>query len=210
VTGLLEGDGVFSPEARRELLQSIEQGALRMSRFVNNLLDMARLESGLVQPNKEWYDIQDIVGVAVSRLEESLGSRPLKIDIDNSLPLVRVDFILIEQVLVNLLDNALKYSDPGTGIAIDAELREKEVVISVSNLGPEIQQEDMERIFDKFYRLQSPRLVSGTGLGLAICRGFVEAHGGKIWAANKGGGGVAISFTIPLSDQPPPKELAGA
>lgn len=209
VTGLQESDEVYSPEARRDLLQSIQQGALRMSRFVHNLLDMARLESGLVQPNKEWYDIQDIIGVAVGRLDESLGSRPVNIDIDEGLPLVKVDFTLIEQVLVNLLDNALKYSEPGKEIDIKAVRLEREVEISVSNRGLEIPEDDLERIFDKFYRLKSPLLVSGTGLGLAICKGFVEAHGGKIWASNKKDGGVVIKLTLPLEDQLPLKDLAG-
>lgn len=208
VSGLLESDEVYSREARRDLLQSIQQGALRMSRFVHNLLDMAKLEGGLVQPNKEWCEIQDIVGVAVSRLDESLGTRPVSINIDHNLPLIRADFILIEQVLVNLLDNALKYSEPGTEIAIEASLQGKEMEVAVSDRGPEIPEEDLERIFDKFYRLQSPRLVSGTGLGLAICKGFVEAHGGKIWAANRQGGGVEIKFTLPLEDKMPVTDLA--
>lgn len=200
---LLESNHVYSPESRRDLLLSIQQGTLRMSHFINNLLDMARLESGLVKPNKDWYDLHDIVGVAVSRLDESLGSRPVKIDIDNNIPLVKVDFVLIEQVLVNLLDNAIKYSDPGTEIIIEVKKYENEIKVAVSDLSPEIPEDDIEKIFDKFYRLHSPRLVSGTGLGLAICKGFVEAHGGKIWAANKKGGGVIISFTLPQEDQLP-------
>jgi len=202
-TGLLENDEVYTPGARWELLQSILQGALRMSRFVHNLLDMARLEGGLVQPKKDWCDIQDIVGVAVGRLDESLKGRPLRINIEPGLPLVRADFVLIEQVLVNLLDNALKYSGPGAGIGIDARRRGGEMEISVSDHGQAIPAEDLERIFDKFYRLQSPRLVSGTGLGLAICKGFVEAHGGKIWAANNPAGGVVMTFTLPLENDLP-------
>lgn len=208
VTGLLESDEVYSKEARRDLLQSILQGSLRMNRFVHNLLDMAKLESGLVKPNKEWCELQDIVGVAVSRLAGSLETRPVNINIDNNLPLIKVDFILIEQVLVNLLDNALKYSEPGTQIAIEGSLQGKEIEVAVSNQGPEIPAEDLERIFDKFHRLESPRLVSGTGLGLAICKGFVEAHGGKIWAANRQGGGVEMKFTLPLDDQLPVIDMA--
>ncbi|SHK89316.1 sensor histidine kinase [Desulforamulus aeronauticus] len=202
-SGLLENDEVFSEEARRDLLQSIQQGALRMNRFVHNLLDMAKLEGGLVRPNKEWCDMQDIIGVAISRLEESLGTRLVDIKVQNDLPLVKVDFILIEQVLVNLMDNALKYSEPGTEIAVEALPKGQEIEVTVADRGPEIPEEDIERIFDKFYRLQSPRLVSGTGLGLAICKGFVEAHGGKIWAANQPGRGVEMKFTLPLEDQPP-------
>ncbi len=202
-SGLLENDEVFSQEARRDLLQSIQQGALRMNRFVHNLLDMAKLEGGLVRPNKEWCDMQDIVGVAISRLEESLGTRLVDIRIQNDLPLIKVDFVLIEQVLVNLMDNALKYSEPGTEIVVEALPKGQEIEVTVADRGPEIPEEDIEHIFDKFYRLQSPRLISGTGLGLAICKGFVEAHGGKIWAANQPGRGVEMKFTLPLEDQPP-------
>ncbi|MFZ5643261.1 MAG: DUF4118 domain-containing protein [Bacillota bacterium] len=200
---LLESNHVYSPESRQELLLSIQQGTQRMSHFVNNLLDMARLESGLVKPNKDWYDLHDILGVAVSRLDESLSSRPVKINIENNIPLVKVDFVLIEQVLVSLLDNAIKYSEPGTEIIIEVKRYENEIKVAVSDLSPEIPDDDIEKIFDKFYRLHSPRLVSGTGLGLAICKGFVEAHRGKICAANKKGGGVVISFTLPLENQLP-------
>jgi two-component system sensor histidine kinase KdpD len=204
---LLDSDHIYSKESRRDLLLSIRQGTLRMSHFVNNLLDMARLESGLVKPNKDWYDLHDIVGVAVSRLDESLGSRQVNINIEDNLPLVKVDFVLIEQVLVNLLDNAIKYSEPGTEIIIEAKGYEKRIKVAVSDLSPDIPEDDIEKIFDKFYRLHSPRLVSGTGLGLAICKGFVEAHGGRIWAANKKGGGVVMSFTLPLEDELPLKNL---
>ncbi|MCL6479169.1 MAG: sensor histidine kinase KdpD [Peptococcaceae bacterium] len=201
VTGLLESDHVYSPHVRRELLKNIQLGALRMNRFVNNLLDMARLESGLLQLKKEWCDIQDIVGVALGRLEESLANRPLRIDIQPDLPLVQADFILIEQVIVNLIDNALKYSDPGSEITICARRRDGRVEIAVADRGQNIPPEDMEKIFDKFYRLKSPRLVSGTGLGLAICKGFIEAHRGRIWAENRPDGGVVITFTLPMENE---------
>lgn len=206
---LLESDHVYSPESHRDLLLSIQQGTLRMTHFVNNLLDMARLESGLVKPSRDWYDMHDIVGVAVNRLDESLGSRPVKINIESNLPLVKVDFVLIEQVIVNLLDNAIKYSEPGSEIIIEAKKHENEIKVEVSDLSPDIPEDDLELIFDKFYRLHSPRLVSGTGLGLAICKGFVEAHGGKIWAANKKGGGVVISFTLPLEGELPLSNQGG-
>lgn len=203
VTGLLESDSIYSPQARRELLKNIQLGAMRMNRFVNNLLDMARLESGLLQLKKEWCDIMDIVGVAAGRLEESLGSRPLRIDIHHDLPLVQADFILIEQVIVNLIDNALKYSERGSEITISARRNGNKLLVSVADRGQKIPPEDMGKIFDKFYRLKSPRLVSGTGLGLAICKGFIEAHGGRIWAENSPQGGVVITFTLPLEGEIP-------
>jgi len=209
VTSLLEGEEVYDPNARRDLLQTIKQGALRMNRFVNNLLDMARLESGMLTLRKEWCDIQDIVGVAVTRLGEALRSRPVKIDLEPDLPLVPADFVLIEQVLVNLLDNAVKYSEPESEIIISARRRGEHLAVSVADRGAHIPPEDLERIFDKFYRLKSPRLVSGTGLGLAICRGIIEAHGGKIWAENNPAGGVVITFLLPLEKNAPGYAPAG-
>lgn len=205
VTGLLESGEVYSAAARRDLLQTIKQGAMRMNRFVNNLLDMARLESGMLRLSKVWCDVQDIIGVATSRLDEPLNNRPLKINIDPDLPLVQADFALIEQVMVNLLDNALKYSEAGSEIDISARRRENQVEMAVSDRGPDIPGEDLERIFDKFYRLHSPRLVSGTGLGLAICKGIIEAHGGRIWATNNPFGGVVITFVLPSGDEVPGK-----
>jgi len=205
VSGLLESDAVYTPQVRNELLKNIQMGALRMNRFVSNLLDMAKLESGILQLNKEWCDIQDILGVALSRMDYSLVNRSLKIDIQQDLPLIKADIILIEQVLVNLIDNAIKYSTPGTEITIAARTRGMDVDISMANRGRKIPSGDMENIFNKFYRLKSPRPVSGTGLGLAICRGFIEAHKGKIWARNNPAGGVVITFTLPVGGTIPYK-----
>lgn len=203
VTGLLEGENVYSPAARRDLLQTIQQGATRMNRFVGNLLDMARLESGMLRLNKEWCDVQDIVGVALSRMGESISTRPLTVKIEPDLPLVQADFVLIEQVFVNLLDNALKYSEPCSDIFISARRAGKQIEVAVADRGTEIPEDDLGRIFDKFYRLKSPLQVSGTGLGLSICKGIIEAHGGKIWAANSPDGGAVITFILPLSDDYP-------
>lgn len=174
-----------------------------MNRFVSNLLDMARLESGMLKLSKEWCDVQDIIGVAISRFGEALRGRPVQIQVEPGLPLVRIDCILIEQVLVNLLDNALKYSKTESEIVISAHRFTKEVWVSVADRGLQIPGEDLERIFDKFYRLHSPSQVSGTGLGLAICKGIIEAHGGRIWAANNPAGGVIITFILPLYDYAP-------
>jgi two-component system sensor histidine kinase KdpD len=212
VTGLLEEGSVYTPDARRDLLQNIKQGATRMNRLINNLLDMARLESGMLQLHKEWCDIQDIIGVAVSRLEELLKSRPVEIKIQPEMPLLQADCVLIEQVLVNLLDNALKFSETGSEIVITASSDKKLAEVSVADRGQRIPAEDLERVFDKFYRLHSPRQVSGTGLGLAICKGIIEAHGGQIWASDNPAGGVIITFILPLSDEAPgsiPEQVKG-
>ncbi|MBP1759838.1 MAG: osmosensitive channel histidine kinase [Firmicutes bacterium] len=202
VTGLLEDRNVvYSPEVRKELLKTILHGAERMNRFISNLLDMARLESGMLRLNKEWCDLQDIIGVAINRLGDTLTRRPLEINIQEGLPLVQADGILIEQVLVNLLDNALKYSEAASKIKISIQKQGKQLEIVVANRGQSIPETDLSKVFDKFYRLSSPLQVSGTGLGLAICKGFIEAHGGDIWAENNKQSGVTITFTLPLTDQ---------
>ncbi|ODA39464.1 sensor histidine kinase KdpD [Desulfosporosinus sp. BG] len=198
-TGLLEDhDAVYSREARQDLLQTILQGAERMNRFVNNLLDMARLESGMLKLNKDWCDIQDIIGVAINRLDIVLAKRLLDINIPAGLPLVYADYVLIEQVLVNLLDNAVKYSEPDSKITISVRQIEMKLEIAVANRGTRIPETDLSKVFDKFYRLSSPLQVSGTGLGLSICKGIIETHDGDIWAENNELGGVTIIFNLPI------------
>ena len=169
-----------------------------MNRFVNNLLDMARLESGMLKLNKDWCDIQDIIGVAINRLEIVLAKHLLDINIPIGLPLVHADYILIEQVLINLLDNAVKYSDPDSKITISVRQVQKKLEIAVANRGTHIPETDLSKVFDKFYRLSSPLQVSGTGLGLSICKGIIETHNGDIWAENNNLGGVTIIFNLPL------------
>jgi two-component system sensor histidine kinase KdpD len=202
VTGLLEDQFiVYSPEARHDLLLTILHGAERMNRFVSNLLDMARLESGMLKLKKDWCDLQDIIGVAVNRLGESLTNRPLDINVQPGLPLIQADCILIEQVLINLLDNALKYSEQGSKILVSTQQRGMQLETAVANRGEKIPDADLSKVFDKFYRLNSPLQVSGSGLGLAICKGIIEAHGGEIWAENNKLGGVTITFTLPLTNR---------
>ncbi|HHW42099.1 MAG TPA: sensor histidine kinase KdpD [Syntrophomonadaceae bacterium] len=205
VTGLLEeGEGVvYQPEARQALLQTVKEGALRLNRLVGNLLDMARLESGMLQLKLEWCDVEDIIGVALRQLQETLRDRILQVNIPSELPLVKADFTLIEQVLVNLLENAVKYSPPGSEIAITVHQYEKELHVAIADRGAGIPEGDQERVFDKFYRLHSPRHVSGTGLGLSICKGIIEAHGGKIWVEPRAVGGSVFTFSLPLNEQPP-------
>ncbi|MFA5384970.1 MAG: sensor histidine kinase KdpD [Eubacteriales bacterium] len=203
VTSLLEGEGFFSPEASYDLLQTIKQGALRMNRFVGNLLDMAELESGLIRLNKDWCDIREIIGVAVRDMKDLLRDRPLRVKVSPDLPLVKVDFVVLEQVLVNLLDNAIKYSDTGSEICISASYDNKQVKITVTDNGQGIPTGDLDHVFDKFYRLKSPRQVSGTGLGLAICKGLIETHEGSIWASNNPSGGLDVSFILPLGEAVP-------
>jgi len=204
VTSMLDDRTSYSREDLHAFLQTIKEGALRMNRLVENLLDMARLESGTLQLKWEWCDLEEIVGVALRRLRDSLKDRPLKIQIEQGLPLVKADFALIEQVLVNLIDNAAKHSPPGSKISIYSRREDGSLRVAVADQGPGIPKADRERIFDKFYRVYSPHQVSGTGLGLSICKGIIEAHGGKIWVETRPGGGNVFVFNLPLKESPPP------
>ncbi|MFL5267731.1 MAG: DUF4118 domain-containing protein [Stellaceae bacterium] len=171
---------------REELLATLQEEAERLNRFVSNLLDMTRLESGAVELRLELIDVSEIVGSALQRAGNVLAGHRVEIDIEPGLPMLRLDAVLFEQVLFNLLDNAAKYSPVGGRIDIRASRDGELVEIEVVDEGPGIPPSDFERIFDKFYRVQAQdRRRAGTGLGLAICRGFVEALGGWIVARNR-------------------------
>lgn len=199
VSTLVESDEVYSREARKELLATMKDGAARMERVVTNLLDSARLESGMARLKLDWCDAEDVVGAALRRLGESLKNYRVNVAVIAETPMMKADFVLLEQVLVNLIDNALKYSPPGSEIAITAKVTDNMVQFSVIDNGLGIPQEHLGRVFDKFYRVQQPKAVIGTGLGLSICKGIVEAHGGQIWAEGNPGGGTVASFTIPVA-----------
>jgi two-component system sensor histidine kinase KdpD len=170
----------------------------RLNRLVGNLLNMTRLEAGAMHINPTPNDVQDVVGAALEQLADRLGSRPVKVEIPSGLPYIPLDFTLFDQVLVNLLDNAIKYSPPDKPIEIRVQQSGNALEIGVYDQGVGIPEEDLERVFDKFYRVQRPEQVTGTGLGLAICKGIVEAHGGRIWAENRKDGGTAILIALPL------------
>lgn len=167
-------------DARRDLAQTIQDEAERLNRFVQNLLDMTRLEAGALKPRADWTDLRDIVAAAVRRAERLARSHDLKIDIDPDMPLLSVDAVLLEQAFFNLLDNACKYAPIGTPVTVWARRTAGHVAIEVCDQGPGIPLEDREKVFDLFYRAGQTDSQSGTGLGLAICRGIVEAHGGSI------------------------------
>ena len=203
VSSLLDTEGVYSDADKKELLDTVQEGAVRMDRLVANLLDTARLESGMMQLKKDWCDIEDVIGIALRRVAESIEGRPLFINIPEDLPLVKADCVLLEQVLINLLDNACKYSCNGSEITITASQDETVVKIAVADRGAGIPLEYLAQVFDKFYRVQQPKNVSGTGLGLSICKGIIESHGGDIHAENRSGGGTIMIFAIPFGEQPP-------
>jgi two-component system, OmpR family, sensor histidine kinase KdpD len=202
-SSLAEDSGRLAPEARRELARTIYDEGQRMATLANNILDMARLDAGAVTLNRDWYPLEEIVGGVLTRLRARLEGRPVRIDLPKDLPLVKLDAVLIEQVLVNLLENALKYTPAGTAIAISARVLEGEVEISVADEGPGIPRGLEERLFDKFYRASPEGAQSGVGLGLTICRAIVEAHGGRIRAESRATGGAAFRFTLPLDEEPP-------
>ena len=159
---------------------------------------MTRLEAGAIHLNRELADLQDLIGSVVNQMEERLCDHPLRIHVDDNIPPISMDMMLIAQVLTNLLDNACKYSPLDSPIEIWAQVKDNQAVIKVKDYGYGIPSEDLERVFDKFYRVQHHVLMVGTGLGLSICRGFIEAHGGRIWAENNPDRGITMTFTLPI------------
>ena len=199
---LLEGGATVDAGTRRELLESIHEEAERLNRLVQNLLEMTRLSSGVLRLRRDWHPFEEIVGAALGRLAGPLASRRVITRIPDDLPLVQIDDVLIEQVLINLLDNAVKHTPPGTPITIVATAAEQTVRVQVSDRGSGVPRGEEDEIFEKFYR-GAPARGRGTGLGLAICKAIVQAHGGRIWAQNLPEGGASFFFTLPQSDRPP-------
>jgi two-component system, OmpR family, sensor histidine kinase KdpD len=205
VSSLLTYGATYDESARRELLATIQEEAERLNRFVGNLLDMMRLESGALEPKREWVEIGDVIGTALSRLTHALSQHQLVVEVDPNLPMVCLDFVLAEHVLVNLLENAAKYSPSQTTIRIKARREGPSIVLEVADEGIGIPPSERERIFDKFYRVQrGDRHGAGTGLGLSICRGIIEAHGGQITARSQAHSkGTVFTVTLPADKAPP-------
>ena len=198
---LVQGEARLEAGLRRELTESILDEAERLNRLIRNLLDMTRLESGTVRVQKEWQPLEEVVGAALGRLERRLAGRDLRVTIPPDLPLVPLDAVLVEQVLINLLENAIKYgADP---IELGASGDGHEVLLEVADHGRGIPPGEEQRIFEKFHRAVQSRDGGGVGLGLAICRAIVAAHGGRIWAQNRAEGGVAFRFALPLDGDAP-------
>jgi two-component system sensor histidine kinase KdpD len=202
LTSVLEDRGTLSDATRRDLLKTAVEESQRMNRLIGNLLDMIRVESGALQVQKEWQPLEESVGVALIRLEDRLRDHPVQVTLPPDLPLVPVDAVLIEQVFINLLENAVKYTPPGTPIEISATAVDGAVRVDVADRGPGLPPGEELRVFEKFYRVPAATATSGVGLGLTICRGIITAHGGRIWAENRPGGGAVFRFTLPLSGPP--------
>jgi two-component system, OmpR family, sensor histidine kinase KdpD len=194
-----EGMGL-DDAARTNLIQVATEEAERLNHLITNLLDVSRIEAGAIRISRQPSEVQDIVGVALEQSGSRSGNRPIKIDIPPALPFVSVDFGLIVQALVNILDNALKYSPPDSPIEISGRQVAQQVEIVVADRGIGIPPEDLQRVFDKFYRVHRPDNVTGTGLGLSISKGIVEAHGGRIAAENRPGGGTVVRLTLPVAE----------
>lgn len=190
---------------QRELLQSILDESKRLTRLVDNLLEMTRIETVGVTIHRQWHVLEEIIGSALGRLEEQLDEREVICSIPANLPLVPVDDLLLEQVMINLLENACKYTPSQTPLEITAKSEGPQVVVSIADHGPGLAKGEEQRVFEKFYRGANAKTSGrhGAGLGLAICRAIVEAHGGQIRAENRAEGGAIFWFTIPMTGSPP-------
>ena len=201
-TSLIEDgdDGAIGPKGRKELAEAIKEEADRLERLVSNLLDMTRIEANAILVRKEWVPIEEVIGAALARLAGRLRDHAIRIDVPADLPLVPLDPPLIEQVLYNLFENAVRYTPPGTAIEVRAVKEDPELIVEVADRGPGLPPGTEQKVFEKFYRVAGPA-PGGLGLGLAICKGIVEAHGGRIWAENRGG--AIFRFALPLEGTPP-------
>ncbi|MCW0234140.1 MAG: sensor histidine kinase KdpD [Ferrovibrio sp.] len=209
VSSLMNFDSRLDAQGRSELLQTVRDEAERLNRFVGNLLDMTRIEAGAMQPKLDWVDPEELVATAVKRAGPLTHGHDIRIEIAPAMPLLRVDYILIEQVLINLLDNAAKYSPKGSPVDLRLRRERDRVVLTVTDAGSGIPAGELEQVFDMFYRVKAgDRQVAGTGLGLSICRSILQAHGGDIRAESPvadgqmGGPGTRMIVTLPIEDQP--------
>jgi two-component system, OmpR family, sensor histidine kinase KdpD len=201
-SSLLQEDVQWDEETKRSFARSIEREADRLNRLVSNLLDMSRIEDGAIKPEKEWYMLPELIQDVLGRLRPLLQGRVVNTQVPADLPPVELDYMQIDQVLTNLIENAVRYTPKDSPIDVSAHCEGAQVVISVADRGPGIPPADLTRVFDKFYRVLDGKPntghPSGSGLGLAVSKGLVEAHGGRIWAEPREGGGVVFSVALPV------------
>jgi K+-sensing histidine kinase KdpD len=199
----LMDDGLLSVEERLDFNKVIHDEAQRMSELMNKILDMARLSGGAIVLKREWYALEEIIGAALTRMENALGDRPVQIHLPKNLPLLWVDAVLMQQVLINLLENITKYTPAGSPIDISANLLPQSLTLAIADRGPGIVAGMEEKLFEKFYRVNAESTLDGIGLGLSLCRSIIQAHEGTIQAANRLDGGAVFTLVLPLHTPPP-------
>ena len=209
-SSLYEHDALLDPESRRELARTIAEEGDQLNRLVHNLLDMTRLEGGKVRLRREPHPPEDLIGSTLITMERRLRERTVELRIAPDLPAIPLDGILIQEVLINLIENAIKYTPAGTPIILGASAGEGLARITVEDRGPGIEPGERERVFEKFYRGSTQGHTPGVGLGLAICRGIVEAHGGRVHIESADPCGARFVITLPLDPAPPATGMATA
>lgn len=197
---LRQSDVVWTDEDRADFARAIEDRAQRLDRIVSNMLDLSRIEGGMLRPEKGWYDLGALIEDVVGRLRGTTSRHQVTVDVEDDLPPVLLDYVEIDQVLSNLIENAVKYAPAGTAILVRARRSDAELRVVVADQGPGVPAAAMPQLFDPFYRIdRSGPPVKGLGLGLAVARGLVEAHDGRLWAESRPGEGATFIFTLPLA-----------
>jgi two-component system, OmpR family, sensor histidine kinase KdpD len=199
---LRQTDVAWSDEDRHDFAAAIEQEAERLNRIVGNLLDLGRIQDGTLVPRREWHDPAVVLGDAIERLRSSLPGRPIELDLPTDLPEVLLDAVEIDQVVANLVENAAHVSPPREPITVTARIDRGELMVAVEDRGPGLPPGPAERLFEPFVRGAAGSSEGGSGLGLAIARGLVDAHGGRIWAEDRHGGGARVAFSLPVATMP--------
>jgi two-component system sensor histidine kinase KdpD len=197
---LLQEDISWTEEERREFARAIEEEARRLNRLVGNLLDLSRIEAGTLRPDKGWYDLSALIDDVLGRLRGLTADHRVTVDVPGDLPPVLMDYVEIDEVVSNLIENATKYTPPGTEIAMAVRHHHDEIEVGVSDSGPGIPEDVLQHLFQPFRRSAKATQSKGTGLGLAVARGIVHAHGGRIWGENRQEGGARFVFTLPLHE----------
>jgi two-component system sensor histidine kinase KdpD len=198
LSSLLDDADLLTVEAQHDLAQTAWEEALRLNRLVGNLLDMTRLESGAMKVVRQPYDVQDLVGATLAQMPNRLKGRVVNLAVPDGLPPVNIDFALMMQALLNLIDNAVKYTPQAKPIDIKAYQEGQTVVVAVKDQGPGLPEAALDQVFNKFIRLNNTG-AGGIGLGLSIAKGIVEAHNGRIWAKNRPGGGAIFAIALPVA-----------
>jgi two-component system sensor histidine kinase KdpD len=198
-TSLLDDSVIWEPDAQRELLSAIDEETDRLTLMVSNLLDLSRIEGGALKPRKDWYDPEELVNDVVQRLASRHPGHPVTARVGPDVPLVEFDYVEIAQVLINLLENAIRHTPPGTPILVSVHQAPGAVAFSVHDDGPGIPLAYQPHLFEKFYRAPGKEREPGSGIGLAICKGLVEAHGGAIRVVSRPGAGTTFTFTLPVA-----------